>query len=93
MGVLYVHNNALCECKTYVAENIKMSVKDVITQFNVKLHQHLPMDNDVFLQWQSKLIFSLDTANSIAAEPTRAKKESYFLNKVHRLQASMRLVS
>ena len=25
-----------------------MSVKDVITQFNVKLYQHLPMDDDVF---------------------------------------------
>ena len=36
-----------------------------------------------FLQWQNKLIcFPLDTGDSIAAEPTRAKKVSYFLQHV-----------
>ena len=60
-----------------------MSAKDAIRQFNVKLHEQLPMDDSVFFAMAKQAnLFPLDTGNSIAAEPTRAKKVFYFLQHV-----------
>ena len=60
-----------------------MSAKDVITQFNVKLHQQLPLDDDVFYAMAKQAnLFPLNTGNAITAESTRAKKVSYFLHNV-----------
>ena len=60
-----------------------MSAKDAIKQFNVKLLRQLPLENDIFFGMAKQAdLFPLDIGDSIAAEPTRAKKVSYFLQHV-----------
>ena len=63
--------------------NTKMSAKVAITKFNVKLLQQLPLDDKTFFAMAKQAdLFPLDTGDSIAAEPTRAKKVSYFLQHI-----------
>ena len=63
--------------------NTKMSAKVAITKFNVNLLEQLPLDDNTFFAMAKQAdLFPLDAGNSIAAEPTRAKKVSYFLQHV-----------
>ena len=63
-----------------VIGKFRMSARDAITKFNVKLHRQLPLENDIFLAMGKQAgLFPLDTVDSIAAKPTRIKKVSYFL--------------
>ena len=49
----------------------------------MELLQHLPLENDIFFAMAKQAdLLPLDTGDSIAAEPTRAKKVSYFLQHV-----------
>ena len=60
-----------------------MSAKDAIKHFNVELLRHLPLEDDIFFAMANRAnLFPLDVSNSIAAEPTRAKKVAYFLQHV-----------
>ena len=60
-----------------------MSASDAIKQFNVKLLRQLPLDDDLFFAMVKQAnLFPLDASDSIAAEPTRAKKVAYFLQYV-----------
>ena len=60
-----------------------MSAGDVIKQFRVELVSQLPLDDEIFCAMAITAdLFPLDTGNSIAAEPTRAKKVTYFLQHV-----------
>ena len=60
-----------------------MSAGDVIIQFSVELVRQLPPENDAFCAMAKTAdLFPLDTGDSIAAEPTRAKKVTYFLQHV-----------
>ena len=61
----------------------KQSAKDAIRKFNVELLQELPLENDIFLAMTRRAgLFPLDTYDSTAAEPTRAKKVAFFLQHV-----------
>ena len=61
----------------------KKSAKDAIKHFNIELLQELPLENDIFLAMTRRAnLFPLDTYDSTAAEPTRAKKVAYFLHHV-----------
>ena len=63
--------------------NTKISAKVAITKFNVKLLEQLPLDDTTFFAMAKQAdLFPLNTGDSIAAEPTRAKKVSYFLQHV-----------
>ena len=60
-----------------------MSAKDAIKQFNVELLRQLPLENDIFFGMAKRAgLFPLDTGDSIAAEPTRAKKVAFLLQHV-----------
>ena len=60
-----------------------MSAKDVIKKFNVKLLQQLPLDDDIFFGMAKEAnLFPGGNAESIAAQPTRAKKVSHFVQHV-----------
>ena len=60
-----------------------MSAGDVIRQFSVELVSQLPLENDIFCAMAKTAdLFPLGTGDSIAAETTRAKKVSYFLQHV-----------
>ena len=60
-----------------------MSAKDAIKQFNVELLHQLPLENDIFFAMARRAgLFPLDTGDSIAAEPTRAKKVAFLLQHV-----------
>ena len=60
-----------------------MSARDVLKQFDVQLLQQLPLDNELFFATAySADLFPPGTVDLIAAEPTRAKKVSYFLQHV-----------
>ena len=60
-----------------------MSARDAIKKFNVELLRQLPLENDIFFGMAKQAdLFPLDTGDSIAAEPTRAKKVTYFLRHV-----------
>ena len=60
-----------------------MSPSEAIKQFNVELLHQLPLESDKFFAMAKQAdLFPLDTGDSIAAEPTRAKKVSYFLQHV-----------
>ena len=60
-----------------------MSAKDAIKQFNVELLRQLPLENDIFFGMAGRAgLFPLDTGDSIAAEPTRAKKVAFLLQHV-----------
>ena len=60
-----------------------MSAKDAIKQFNVELLLQLPLENDIFFAMARRAgLFPLDTGDSIAAEPTRAKKVAFLLQHV-----------
>ena len=60
-----------------------MSAGDVIKQFTVELVRQLPLEDELFFAMAKHTdLFPLDTSDSIVAEPTRAKKVSYFLQHV-----------
>ena len=60
-----------------------MSPSEAINQFNVELLCQLPLESDIFFAMAKRAdLFPLDTGDSIAAQPTRAKKVSYFLQHV-----------
>ena len=60
-----------------------MSASDAIQLFNVELLRQLPLENDIFFAMAKQAgLFPLDTSDSIAAEPTRSNKVSYFLQHV-----------
>ena len=60
-----------------------VSAGNVIRQFNVKLTNQLPLEDDLFFAMAKHAeLFPLNTGDSIASEPTRAKKVSYFLQHV-----------
>ena len=60
-----------------------LSAKNAIKKFNVKLLQKLPLDEEIFFGMAKKAnLFPGGNAESIAAEPTRAKKVAYFLQHV-----------
>ena len=60
-----------------------MSATDAIKQFNVKLVQQLPLENDTFFAMAKQAyLFPLDTGDSIAAKSTRAQKVTYFLQTI-----------
>ena len=61
----------------------KKSAKDAIRQFSVELLEQLPLDDVKFFAMTRRAgLFPLDTYDSTAAEPTRAKKVAYFLQHV-----------
>ena len=63
--------------------NTKLSAKVAITKLKVKLLQQLPLNSNTFFAMAKQTdLFPLDTSDSIVAEPTRAKKISYFLQHV-----------
>ena len=60
-----------------------MSAREAIKHFNVELVQQLPLEDDIFFAIAEQAsLFPLNTGDSIAAEPTRAKKVTYFLQHV-----------
>ena len=60
-----------------------IGVRDAIKQFNVKLIQQLPLENDIFFAMAKQDgLFPLDTGDSIAAKSTRAQKVTYFLQHI-----------
>ena len=66
-----------------MGEKVTVSAKDIVKQFSVKLHEQLPLDNDIFFAMAEQAgMFPLNTGDSIKAEPTKAKKVSYFLEHV-----------
>ena len=65
----------------FAGRKVTMSAREAIKQFKVGLVQQLPLEDDIFFAMaEQACLFPLDTVNSIAAEPTRAKKVSYFYN-------------
>ena len=84
---MYVHTYA-CACKLSlllcdIELNMVISAKDAIKNFNVKLLQKLPLEDDIFFGMAKEAnLFPLGSGDSIAAEPTRAKKVAYFLRHV-----------
>ena len=67
---------------------MKVSAKDAIKQINVELLHQLPLENDIFFAMARRAgLFPLDTGDSIAAEPTRAKKVAFLLQHVVELGA------
>ena len=62
---------------------MKVSAKGAIKQFNVELLNQLPLENDIFFGMARRAgLFPLNTGDSIAAEPTRAKKVAFLLQHV-----------
>ena len=60
-----------------------MSARDAITDFNVKLVDQLPLENDRFFAMTKQAgLFPMDTGESIAAKSTRAQKVNYLLQHV-----------
>jgi len=60
-----------------------ISAKDAINKFNVRLLQKLPLDDEIFFGMAKEAdLFPLGSGESIAAQPTRAKKVSHFLRHV-----------
>ena len=60
-----------------------LSAKDAIKKHNVELLEKLPFENPIFFgMCKTANLFPLGTAADIEAEPTRAKKVSYFLQHV-----------
>ena len=66
-----------------IGRQVTVSAGNVIKQFNVELVHQLPLEDDLFFAMAKHAgLFPLDTDDSIVAEPTRAKKVSYFLQHV-----------
>ena len=60
-----------------------MSAREAIKQYYVELVQQLPLESGIFYAMAKQAdLFPLDSGDSIAAEPTRAKKVTYFLQHV-----------
>ena len=60
-----------------------MSAREAIKNFYVELVQQLPLESGIFYAMARQAdLFPLDTGDSITAEPTRAKKVTYFLQHV-----------
>ena len=67
----------------FTGGKVTMSAREAIKKFNVELIQQLPLESDMFFAMAEQAgLFPLDNGNSIAAEPTRAKKVTYFLRYV-----------
>ena len=67
----------------YIERSMAISAKDAIKKFNVKLLQKLPLEEEIFFGMaKTANLFPGGNAESIAAEPTRAKKVAYFLQHV-----------
>ena len=67
----------------FTGGKVTMSAREAIKKFNMELIQQLPLENDIFFAMAAQAgLFPLDTGDSIAAEPTRAKKVTYFLQHV-----------
>ena len=67
----------------YIERSMAISAKDVVKDFNVELLEQLPLDDEIFFGKAKKAnLFPGGNADSIAAQPTRAKKVSYFLQRV-----------
>ena len=67
----------------FIGREVTMSAREAIKQFSVELVQQLPLEDGIFFAMAEQAsLFPLDTGNSIAAEPTRAKKVTYFLQHV-----------
>ena len=62
---------------------VTLLATDAVRHFNVDLIKQLPLENNIFFAMAKQAdLFPLNTGDSIAAEPTRAKKVSYFLQHV-----------
>ena len=76
-------HNCLCTYVSAIGGKVTLSPNEAIRQFNVELLCQLPLDSDIFFAMAKQAdLFPLDTGDSIAAKPTRAKKVSYFLQHV-----------
>ena len=76
-------HNCLCTYASAVGRIVTLSPSEAIKQFNVELLRQLPLESDIFFAMAKQAdLFPLDIGDSIAAEPTRAKKVSYFLQHV-----------
>ena len=66
-----------------IGGNVRVSTRDSIKQFSVKLLEQLPLENDIFFAMAEQAgMFPLNTGDSIKAKPTRAEKVSYLLQHV-----------
>ena len=66
-----------------IGRKVTMSAGDVIKQFSVEMVSQLPLEKDIFCAMAKTAdLFPLDNGDLIAAEPTRAKKVTYFLQHV-----------
>ena len=62
---------------------VTLSAREAIKQYYVELVQQLPLESGIFYAMAKQAdLFPLDSGDSIAAEPTRAKKVTYFLQHV-----------
>ena len=62
---------------------VTLSAREAIKQFYVELVQQLPLESGIFYAMAKQAdLFPLDSGDSIAAAPTRAKKVTYFLQHV-----------
>ena len=69
--------------KHFIERSMAISAKDAIKKFNVKLLQELPLDEEIFFGMAKQAnLFPGGNAQSITAQPTRAKKVAYFLQHV-----------
>ena len=82
-GLSAIHITITIVCTFVTEENTKISAKDAIIRFNLEILQQLPLENDIFFAMAKRAnLFPLDTGDFIAAEPTRARKVTYFLQHV-----------
>ena len=76
-------HNCLCTYVSAVGGKVILSPNEAIKQFNEELLRQLPLDSGIFFAKAKQAdLFPLETGDSITAEPTRAKKVSYFLKDV-----------
>ena len=68
---------------TLIERSMTLSARDAIKHFNIRLREKLPLDDNTFCVMVKEAdLFPLSTADSIAAQSTRAEKVSYFLQNV-----------
>ena len=76
-------HNCLCTYISAVGGKVTLSPNEAIKQFNEELLRQLPLESDIFFAKANQAdLFPLNTGDSIAAQPTRVKKVSYFLQHV-----------
>ena len=62
---------------------MNISAKDAVIEFNVELHEQLPLENSLFFaQAKQANLFPLNNGDIIKAKSTRAEKVAYFLQHV-----------